>query len=80
MKRLIVLIAIFGVALPANAETFYLVIKSKLKQGHAGGLALISISMETMEMCEEVGATIVSSTRFDLPGASLDAFDCVKGR
>ena len=65
-------------SIPANAETIYLVVKSKI--GDAGGITLLSIPMESMEKCEEAGATIVSSKRFDLSGASKDAFECVNGK
>jgi hypothetical protein len=80
MKWILALPVVLGVTLPANAETIYLIIKSSYKLGYAGGLTLVTIPMETMDKCEEAGATIASSTRFDLRGAESDAFECIKGK
>ena len=78
--RWILALPVLLASIPANAETIHLVIKSKMKHGYAGGLALVIIPMETMESCEEAGATIVSSERFDVKGGSEDAFECVRGK
>jgi len=76
MKSLLAL-TVMLISLPANAETVYLVIKSV---GGPRNPALVSIPMESMESCEEEGARISSSPRFQMKHADNDLYECVRGK
>lgn len=79
-KALLALLAAAPLAhLPANAETVYLIIKSR-GSGRANATALLSIPMKSMETCEEEGARIISSKRFDMDYLHEEAFECVRGK
>ena len=80
MKYLLVVASLMAVALPVQSESVYLLIKSARNTKLTGGIALHSIPMESLDQCEEVGALIVSSQRFDLKYASEDAFECIEGK
>ena len=84
MKRIILplLTSIsLGFAMPVSAETTYLVIKSEMFARKTGvGLALIKIPMLSKEQCEEAGAEIIGSSRFDTKLAGEDGFECIVGK
>ena len=67
------------VPLPASADTFYLIIKTR-GSGKSRVPALLSVPMTSMEDCEEAGARIITSKRFDIDYASEDAFECLRGK
>ena len=79
MKYLFAVVSLLAVSVPVQAETIYLIIKSD-KQNHTGGLALHSIPMETMDQCEEAGALLIASDRFDSRFAKDDGFECLEGK
>ena len=65
-------------SLPASAEV-YLLIKSTSGKYSDSGIALHSIPMKSMEQCEEAGALLASSKRFDVAKATPDGFECIEG-
>lgn len=73
------LLATLAMPMAASAETVYLIIKSR-GSGKSMVPALLSVPMASTEDCEMEGAKIISSKRFDLSYASLDAFECVIGK
>ena len=77
MKYLFAIASLMAVSIPVQAETVYLLIKSDRS---AGGIALHSIPMKSLDQCEEAGAMIISSERFDTKIATRDAFECIKGK
>ena len=79
MKPLLFGIAALLIALPAQGETVYLLIKS-YGVFSGIGLALHSLPMTSIEQCEEMGAVLISSKRFDLYNAKHDAYECLTGK
>lgn len=77
MKKLVFMFLALFFSSPVQAETVYLVVKSKL-QGK--GVSLVAIPMTSREQCEEEGVLITTSQRFDLRFANQDAFECVNGK
>ena len=77
MKYLIVVASLMAVSMPVQAETVYLIIKSAQ---FGTGIALQSIPMKSMEQCEEAGALLVSSERFDVKHIAKDGFECLEGK
>jgi len=77
MKALLLASAALLICLPAQSETIYLLIKSERKYA---GMALHSLPMESLDQCEEVGALVISSDRFDTPNTHRDAFECITGK
>ena len=80
MKYLLAIASLMAISMPVQAETVYLVIKSVKGKYNAGGVSLHSLPMKSMEQCEEAGALIVTSTRFDVRSSSNDGFECVEGK
>jgi hypothetical protein len=80
MKYLLAVASLMLVSLPAQSETVYLIIKSKIHFGQGSGISLYSIPMDSMDQCEEQGAVLVTSERFDLRKAAQDAFECITGK
>ena len=81
MKYLLAIASLIAVSMPAAAETTYLVIKSEMYARKTGvGLALIKIPMLSQEQCEEAGAALVASSRFDTKLAGEDGFECLEGK
>lgn len=78
MRWLLALPVLFA-AVPASAETVYLLVKSA-KCYHCAGIALHSLPMKSLQQCEGARALIISSARFDLRSAEDDAFECIKGK
>ena len=77
MKYLLALASLMAVSMPVQAETVYLIIKTGQYQT---GIALHSIPMKSMDQCEEAGALIVGSERFDVSTARKDGFECIRGK
>ena len=67
----------FAIGIPVYAQTTYLVIKS---DEYTSGVALHSIPMLSKEQCEEAGAVIISSSRFDTNHSTEDGFECIQGK
>ena len=59
-----------------TAETIHLVIKSET----ASGISIHSIPMDSAEQCEEAGAVIIGSSRFDTKHSKEDGFECIQGK
>ena len=78
MRWIIILVTVLSY-LPASAETVYLIIKSR-GGGESHSVSLVSVPMSSVEQCEEEGALITASKRFDLTHASLDVFECIRGK
>jgi len=77
---LALLVAAPTLTTPASAETIYLILKSDGYGGATNDVALLKVPMETIEQCEEEGARIITSKRFDTDGAKRDAFECIRGK
>ena len=69
-----------AVSSPALAENIYLLIKSEASGKNAISVSLHSLPMESMEQCEEAGAVIIASERFDTRSAKRDGFECIVGK
>lgn len=80
MKYLFAVASLMVVSMPVQAETVYLIIKSEVRAGYGVGLALHSIPMSSPEQCEEAGAMLLSSERFDMKYAKRDGFECIEGK
>lgn len=66
---------------PAFSQTTYLLIKSEVKAKHLGvGVSIHSVPMTSLEQCEEAGAVIIASSRFDTSNATRDGFECIEGK
>jgi len=76
MKYLFAVASLMTVTMPVQAETVYLIIKSAT----VNGLGLHSIPMSSPEQCEEAGAMLLSSERFDPKYAKRDGFECIEGK
>ena len=79
MRNLFSIASLIAVALPVQAQTIYLIIKSEINIPGTG-VALHSIPMNSIEQCEEMGAIIVASERFDPKYAKQDGFECIEGK
>ena len=81
MKYLFAVASLMAVSMPVQAETIHLLLKSRFWGGNKGasGLELLSIPMNSMDQCEEQGAYLISSKRFEL-GDTRDAFECIEGK
>lgn len=66
-----------AIGIPVCAQTTYLVIKS---DEITSGVALHSIPMLSQEQCEEAGAVIIGSSRFDTKHSTEDGFECIQGK
>ena len=68
-------------SIPACSQTTYLLIKSEVKAKHLGvGVSIHSVPMTSPEQCEEAGAVIFASSRFDTRNATRDGFECIEGK
>ena len=79
MKSLLFVASLMTISTPVQAETYYLLIKSQI-DFNGSGVALHSIQMESLDQCEEMGALIISSKRFDSGRAKNDGFECIEGK
>ena len=77
MKYLFAVASLMAVSMSVHAETIYLIVKSAQ---YGTGIALQSIPMKSMEQCEEAGALLMSSERFDVKNIVRDGFECVEGK
>tara|TARA_B100000965_G_scaffold39572_1_gene29129 strand:- start:160 stop:399 length:240 start_codon:yes stop_codon:yes gene_type:complete len=79
MNRFFLLPIISGLIYPntIHAETIYLIIKST---ENSSGVALHSIPMQSMDQCEESGAKLIFSKKFDIKFAAKDSYECIKGK
>ena len=77
MKHLLAIASLMTIPATVQAETIYLIIKAGQYQT---GIALQSIPMTSMDQCEEAGALIVGSERFDVSTARKDGFECIRGK
>lgn len=80
MRYLFALASLMAISTPVQAETVYLLIKSEMNYKYGGGLAVHSIPMPSAEKCEEAGALLISSERFDTKYANRDGFECIIGK
>ena len=80
MKRLLAFGLLMTMSALVQAETVYLVIKSEASSRDGTGLAIHSIPMKTMDACEEAGALLIASERFDIKYSRRDAFECIEGK
>ena len=94
MRKLVTLISLLTFSTTASAQeqinaaehrgTVYLVVKTAASAsssvGMSNSVALISIPMESMDSCEEEGARLISSARFDVERHRHDGFECIRGK
>ena len=80
MKYLLAIASLMAVSVPVQAETVYLLIKSEGNALRAVAVSLHSIPMDSLDQCEEMGALIISSDRFDAGRAQKDGFECIQGK
>ena len=85
MKRLLFSLIAITISTPqsAIAESAYLVIKSAGSLGNRMSMALTSIPMDSMELCEDAGIQIISSKRFDIDSyldAKHDSYECIQNK
>jgi len=78
MKALLLATAALLVGLPVQAETAYLVLKS-MKNTTIGGITVVTIPMTSLDQCEEQGALLTTSKRFDRQ-YNQDVFECITGK
>ena len=80
MKSLLLATAALLVGLPVQAETVYLVLKSRSLKSSAGvGLSVVTIPMTSLDECEEQGTLLISSDRFDMD-YEYGVFECITGK
>lgn len=65
-----------AITMPVASETIYLVIKSET----GPGISIHSIPMDSADQCEEAGAELIGSSRFDTRFATRDGFECIVGK
>lgn len=80
MKFLFAVTSLMVASIPVQAETIYLLIKSESRAQWGGGVALHSIPMTSLDQCEEMGALIIASDRFDAGYSKDDGFECIEGK
>ena len=79
MKYLLTLVSLIFASMPVKAETVYLIYKSSIYDSWGNAVTLHSIPMPSMDHCEEVGAELMSSQRFEIREGK-DAFECITGK
>ena len=79
MKHLFAFASLMAVSIPVQAETVYLIYKSSIYDSWGNAVTLHSIAMPSIDHCEEVGAELISSKRFEIPKGK-DTFECLKGK
>ena len=77
MKHLFAIASLMNVSVPVQAETVYLLIKP---ESYKLNTSIHSIPMDSHEQCEEAGAVIVGSSRFDTKHSTKEEFECVIGK
>ena len=78
MKFLFAVASLMAVSMPVQAETIYLIYKSSIYDSWGNAVTLHSIPMPSIDHCEEVGAELMSSKRFEI--RTKDAFECITGK
>ena len=79
MKSLFFGIAALLVGLPAQSETVYLIYKASIYDSWGVSVSIHSLPMPSIDSCEEVGAELISSKRFEFRDGK-DVFECVTAR
>ena len=82
MKRLLALIGFIGLALPAHAETWWLVVAADSRSSNSGPL-FWQIPLENQQECEVAGSKLVASAKdgsFDKANVDHLGFECIKGK
>jgi len=79
MRYLIGITSLTATCLPIQAETIYLIYKSSIFDRYGTAVTLHSIPMPSIDHCEEVGAELMSSQRFEIREGK-DAFECITGK
>ena len=81
MKRLLAIFSAIGLTLPAQAETWYLVVGGSIKYKDASLSYLIP--MESQTQCEVAGSKLVASAKdgsLDKADVNKLGFVCVTGK
>lgn len=79
MKYLFALASLMAISMPVQAETVYLLYKASIYDSWGVSVTLHSLPMPSIDRCEEVGAELISSKRFEVRDGK-DVFECVIGR
>lgn len=79
MKFLPGIASLMALSMPVQAETIYLVYKSAIFDSWGNAVTLHSIPMLSIDHCEEVGAELMSSKRFEIRSGK-DAFECITAK
>ena len=79
MKYLLAIASLMAVSMPVQAETVYLIYKSSIYHHNGNAVTLHTLPMLSMDNCEEAGAELISSERFEI-AAGRDVFECVIGK
>jgi len=79
MKKLFAIASLLAAPIPVQAENVYLIYKSSIYDSWGNAVALHSIPMPSIDHCEEVGAELMSSKRFEIPRGK-DAFECITAK
>ena len=79
MKYLFAFASLITASIPVQAETVYLIYKASIYDSWGNAVTLHSIPMPSIDHCEEVGAELMSSERFEIRKGK-DAFECIIGK
>ena len=79
MKYLIAVASLITASMPVQAETVYLMYKSSIYDKWGNAVTIHSLPMPSIDHCEEVGAELMSSERFEIRKGK-DAFECIIGK
>jgi len=82
MKRLLALIGLIGLASPARAETWWLVVAADSRRSNDGPL-FYQIPIGSEQDCELAGSKLVASAKdgsFDKANVDKLGFECIKGK
>ena len=79
MKYLFAFASLITASIPVQAETVYLIYKASIYDSWGNAVTLHSIPMPSIDHCEEVGAELMSSKRFEIRKGK-DAFECIIGK
>lgn len=79
MKYLFAFASLITASIPVQAETVYLIYKTSIYDSWGNAVTLHSIHMPSIDHCEEVGAELISSERFEIRKGK-DAFECIIGK
>ena len=79
MKFLFAVASVMTITMPVHAETVYLIYKSSIYDSWGNAVTLHTLAMPSIDHCEEVGAELISSKRFEIP-KDKDTFECIKAK